>query len=447
MNLTIENDNENNIDALSLNLRDRTDVVIKYMYAAKKLNCHPDFLDDINVEQLYKQHIHIRTGGQEPGDEKRKGSLDDFVFKFNELIESFRSQGFMKGNEVPLSSQNNLLINGAHRVAICLALGYKIPVVKLDFPGGLWDINWFINAGFRQEDINIFLKAIAYLKPNNFLVSILWAPVEQEWCQIEKDINSEAPILFSRTLDFSNDAFDEMICDIYSFDWGPMVGDNILRKISLLKKFPPKARVVFSEIEINHKPHCGKNLKEMIRFKYSSISPIDHFTTIHVSESEAETNHLMNIFCSENNIFHLSRRKPLRPELVEMLANYLSVLRKNKLNPMDCCIVGGAAIDILGLRNATDIDFTLRESIRFSHFNGGVTNLEGNVDVVAHNYARSFSAERPLTDDQIIKRSGKHFFSRGLKFVDPVVAITRRQHQRRDKDLRDLKLLAKYLDQ
>jgi hypothetical protein len=353
----------------------------------------------------------------------------------------------MKGNEVPLSSQNNLLINGAHRVAICLALGYKIPVVKLDFPGGLWDINWFINAGFRQEDINIFLKAIAYLKPNNFLVSILWAPVEQEWCQIEKDINSEAPILFSRTLDFSNDAFDEMICDIYSFDWGPMVGDNILRKISLLKKFPPKARVVFSEIEINHKPHCGKNLKEMIRFKYSSISPIDHFTTIHVSESEAETNHLMNIFCSENNIFHLSRRKPLRPELVEMLANYLSVLRKNKLNPMDCCIVGGAAIDILGLRNATDIDFTLRESIRFSHFNGGVTNLEGNVDVVAHNYARSFSAERPLTDDQIIKRSGKHFFSRGLKFVDPVVAITRRQHQRRDKDLRDLKLLAKYLDQ
>jgi hypothetical protein len=130
-----------------------------------------------------------------------------------------------------------------------------------------------------------------------------------------------------------------------------------------------------------------------------------------------------------------------------MLANYVAVLKAHQLNPADCCVVGGAAVDVLGLRSSSDIDFTLREAIRFKHFNGGVTNLATGVDVVAFNYPRSFSNEPPLTDEKIIKRPQNHFFSRGLKFVDPIIALTRRQHQRRDKDLKDLALLSRYLDQ
>ena len=266
------------------------------------------------------------------------------------------------------------------------------------------------------------------------------------WDEIENDIDANANVLFSRTLSFSRDAFDEMVCDIYSFDWGPQVGQNIFRKISLLRDFPSKIRLIFSEINSLQKIDLVKNLKQNIRNKYASHSPLDHFTTIHVSESPAEVNHLLNIFCSENNLTHLSRRKRLRPEFVAMLANYVSVLDLHQLNQSDCCVVGGAAVDVLGLRKTDDVDFTLRESIRFERFNGGVTKLEAGVDIVAFNYPRVFSSEPPLTDEQIIKSPAHHFFSRGLKFVDPSVTLTRRQHQRRDKDLQDLKLLSNYLD-
>ncbi len=446
LSLASDNEVEDSIDAHSLSLRDRADIVVKYMYAARKLNRAPDFLDGVDVSRLYRQHIHIRTGGQEPGDEARKGSLQDFVDQFDELIESVRVRGFIKGNAIPLSSQNNLPVNGAHRIATALALGCKIPTIRRDFPGGLWDVNWFMNAGFRQEEINLILKAIAFLKPEKFLVSILWSPVEEAWDQIQSEIDAKAPVLFSRTLNLARDSFEEMVCDIYSFDWGPEVGQNILRKISLLREFPSKVRLVFSEVDSAQGTHCGRQLKEEIRTKYSGMSPLDHFTTVHVSESPAETNHLLNIFCSENNLFHLSRRKRLRPEFVTMLANYVAVLRAHQLNPADCCVVGGAAVDVLGLRSADDVDFTLREAIRFARFNGGVTRLDGGVDVVAFNYPRSFSDEAPLTDEHIIKRPAHHFFARGLKFVDPSVALTRRQHQRREKDLRDLKSLARYLD-
>ena len=156
------NFNESSLEAKHLSLRDRADIVIKYMYAAKRLNCAPDFLDGVDVMRLYRQHIHIRTGGQEPGDEVRKGSLQEFVDQFDLLIDSFKEHGYIKGNEIPFSIQNNLPINGAHRIAVSMALACKIPTIKLDFPGGLWDLNWFIDSGFRQEDINLLLKVIAY---------------------------------------------------------------------------------------------------------------------------------------------------------------------------------------------------------------------------------------------------------------------------------------------
>lgn len=146
MNLSQKECVEETIQAHSFCFRDRTDIVIKYMYAAMKLKRAPDFLDGVDVEKLYRQHIHIRTGGQEPGDEIRKGSLKDFEDQFDELIKSFDSKGFIKGNEVPLSNQNDLPINGAHRIATALALGYKIPVVRSSFPGGLWNLSWFLSS-------------------------------------------------------------------------------------------------------------------------------------------------------------------------------------------------------------------------------------------------------------------------------------------------------------
>ena len=445
-NSPTHNDVVSSINVDSLCLRDRTDIVVKYMYAAQKLNCAPEFLDGYDVDELYRKHIHIRTGGKEPGDELRKGSLQDFVNQFDRLIESFKNQRFVKGNEVPFSRSNNLPINGAHRMAAALALGCDIPIVRGDSPGGLWNFNWFINAGFRQQEINLILRSIFFLKPEKFLVSILWSPVEKGWDEIESEINAEAPVVFRRDFEFARDCFNELICDIYSLDWGPQVGNNILRKIALLSPFTSRIRVLFSELDSGRTSAFGTELKCKIRKKYAAMCPLDNFTTIHVSESAVESNHLLNIFCSENNLFHLSRRQRLRPHFVSMLATYVAVLSAYQINPADCCVVGGAAVEVLGLRTADDIDFTTRESIRFTRFNGGVTQLEDGVDLVAYNYPRNFGVRPPLTDEHIIKRPEYHFFSRGVKFVDPSVLLTRRQHQRRDKDLRDLKMLASYLD-
>ncbi len=62
------------------------------------------------------------------------------------------------------------------------------------------------------------------------------------------------------------------------------------------------------------------------------------------------------------------------------------------------------------------------------------------------NYPRSFSSEPALTDDEIIARPENYFLVRGIRFADPRIVMTRKQHQRRDKDMRDVQLLSHFFE-
>jgi len=112
----------------------------------------------------------------------------------------------------------------------------------------------------------------------------------------------------------------------------------------------------------------------------------------------------------------------------------------------DCCVVGASVLDAFGLRAADDVDFTLRSAPRFAHFDGGVTHLSPTLDVVSFNYPRSFTADPAIDDDRMIDDPSCHFLVRGVRFADPRIVMTRKQHQRRDKDLRDVALLSDWFE-
>jgi hypothetical protein len=426
-------------------LGNRADIVVKYMYAARKINAI-SYVDINAAQELYKKHIIIRTGGKEPHDELRKSTIEDFLRLFNELIFSMINNGYLAGNEVPISLQNNLPIGGAHRIATSLALRKNFPVLYHDIPGYTWDINWFHESGFRQKEINLILRSIFHLKPKNFLISILWSPVESEWENIEADLALNMPIIYARIINFDRDSFNEMIFDIYSYENGLTHPENIQRKIELLKKYPSRVRVIFSESS-NEVIHSNiKILKKEIREKYEKISPVKSFVTLHIGGSELETLHLLNIFANENTLLFLSKRKGINFKFLNLLNEFADALNQYDVLLSECCIVGGAVLNALGIREADDIDFTVIENLRFSKFDKGVTKFSSKVDLVSFNYPRTFSLNKPLTDDELISNPDFHFYIRGIRFAHPKIILERKQYQHRDKDLRDLKAIAKYLD-
>lgn len=103
-------------------------------------------------------------------------------------------------------------------------------------------------------------------------------------------------------------------------------------------------------------------------------------------------------------------------------------------------------LDALGLRAAGDLDFTLRDAQRTARFHDGVTHLTPTLDVVSRGYPRSFGTMPALDDDRMIDDPDHHFFVRGVRFADPRIVMTRKQHQRRDKDLRDVALLSGWFE-
>ena len=110
--------------------------------------------------------------------------------QFDALIDSMATRGFDAHHPVPLSSEDGLLRNGAHRLAAALAVGCDIAITAEAGPGGRWDHEWFRAHGFDVEVRNQLLRAWAEIKGVHAAVVVLWSPVEDAWPDIEAAVAS-----------------------------------------------------------------------------------------------------------------------------------------------------------------------------------------------------------------------------------------------------------------
>lgn len=430
-------------DPRGLPFHHRLDVLAKWLYARHRLGTLPQWAH-LDVVDLYIRHIHLRTGGKEPGEEARKGDINAYLREFDALIDDMAAHGFDTRSPVLFSRSNHLPRNGAHRLATALAVGCDVAWAWDDQPGGTWGERWFTDHGFQHEEINLLLRAWAELLPEQVTVALLWSPVEAQWPALQAQLQAAGyATMAARTIELPRAALEELVRDVYAFDWGPKVGDTIEAKVRLLRGFAPRLRVLFLQSPEDAAPDLARSVKSQAREAAKTLAPVEWFATLHVSESAAEARHLLDMLASSNNLRRLAQRGTLRPGLVEMMAEMHEQITRRGIAPADCCIVGGAAVDAMGLRSADDIDFTLRPALRAKHFDRGIRQLAPRVDVVTFNYPRSFApGQAASTDEQLLEDPSLHFMVRGFKVADPQVVLTRKQHQRRDKDLRDLPLLA-----
>ena len=422
-------------------ISNRLDIIVKYIYALDKLGELPNFID-VNAKELYYKHIHIRTGSKEPGAESIKSSIDDFINQFDQLITDMKP-GFSNFFPIPISSINHLPLNGAHRIAVALAYDYKpIMVTTSENIGGTWGGEWFLDAGFSKNEIHNIIKAFSYSQNyQNLHFAILWEPSYSCWDSIELDLKKDFNLVYSEELFFKKSGFNEFVRDLYSFDTGANFNEQIERKIRLLSEHEPKCKIIVLE---KKEIRDIRVVKEKIRDKFKKVNPIYNFTTLHISDSSSEYIHTEKIVLNSMNMNLYNLRTDLDLDFLSMLQNYKSTLHKIGIKENDCCIVGSSILNVFNLRKADDIDFTLLKDSRMKHFDNGVTNIDNTTDVVAYNYARCFQG-KAINDTQLITIPKHHFLVRGCKFAYPTIVLTRKQYQRRPKDLKDISLLGNLL--
>lgn len=123
---------------------------------------------DVNIQKFYCDMIRKRVGHRWdrglPMDVWKRSPYD-YVLSARSLLDSMIEEGFRTENPVPLD-MNRELLDGSHRVACALALGYKkIPITQTMrwAWAPAWGRAWFGSNGYGTEVIKELQGILAEL--------------------------------------------------------------------------------------------------------------------------------------------------------------------------------------------------------------------------------------------------------------------------------------------
>lgn len=423
----------------------RYDIVVKYLYFKHLLGERPN-IDPFYYETLYKEHIERRTNGIErnfygqQGEEwVNKRTVWDYFKYAKRLLESLKKDGFKEEFAVPIGN-NNLPLNGAHRIAACAALNIPLYYYKEEEPGLAWDKDWFDENKFTYEDIqrivNVFLKI-----KENVSIFIFWAPSVDYWSDMEKLILPYTDYYLSQTMIFKNNdlnKFSNLVYDIYH----DIPEDIITNKLKTLLKYPTYFRTYY----IRHKGGIGKEEITKLKDKIRDSVPIrkDLFITCHSTTGIKENSILADTLFNPINTHTINTRPTtVSDELINNIKLLKQELKKYNIDQKHVCVVGSGALDAGGIRASTDIDFTTTKEIRYKHFGLRAQKLSDKVDIVNEGYHRTKNGfyKENIPDNILISNPDLFCMLRGIKFASLPIISDRKSTSSRIKDTIDIDIL------
>ena len=122
----------------------RFDIFVKYYYVKS-------YIENYNLNEateIYLSHIKAFNNFHEP--DGRKNNANDFIIKFNSLIENVKSCKNLDKTIIPISTKG-IPIDGAHRIAISLYFDLKIQYCVFDLLDGKYDETFFLQRGMPYK--------------------------------------------------------------------------------------------------------------------------------------------------------------------------------------------------------------------------------------------------------------------------------------------------------
>lgn len=122
----------------------RFDIFVKYYYVKSYIENY-----ELNeAKKIYLSHIKAFNNFHEP--DGRKNNANDFITKFNFLIENIKSCKSLDKTIIPIST-TGIPIDGAHRIAISLYFDLKIQYCVFDLLDGKYDETFFLQRGMPYK--------------------------------------------------------------------------------------------------------------------------------------------------------------------------------------------------------------------------------------------------------------------------------------------------------
>jgi hypothetical protein len=370
------------------------------------------------VYREYLKKIEPKDGFSEDG---IKFSLEDYELSFASLFESIRKDGFnAKFGAVPMGKQG--ITNGAHRLAICLAMGIDIDVSDSSEKDHNYDYQFMKSIGYDSEFLDFTVSEYLFYSKNVKIICLMGinSKIANE---ILSEIHSITSVLFAKEFQVTRIGGRRIIEILYGHNdwWTEELFENLY--LERFSDVDSNMTCIFLDEQDNEKV---VEIKNSIRSKYSGdIYP----KKIHSTDNYQETKMLSQTILSRSAL-HFINHAPLGSEnrTLELINDFFTEFPN--LDKEDFVFDSGTVLEIYGLRQTSDLDF--------------ITVSNQKIDLKKNNYIdchNSAYVKFPISINDLIFDPISYFYHNGFKFMDLRFVTLFKSLRGEPKDFDDLKLI------
>lgn len=389
----------------------RYDLVIKYVVVKY---FESGFCKDTlpkKIRSIYFEHIKVVTEGKFTELSSVKNCPQDYLDSFFSLYRNIKTNGFdINFGGIPLARDGSI-VNGAHRVAIALALKIEtLPTTLIDINPLNYKEELFIRAGMQSSELD-FINIKFCEQYDSAYIACLWPSVKHDLETVLTMLSSKW--LSSREMEVSEIGKTNLLLHLYPDEaW---IGSPENKFSGLNNKIHPCFKngnivrfVLFTEQSLE----SVLILKENIRSLYNNGKH-----SVHITDTSKEVDILARLtFSSEAQLICNIAQPWIYP-------GYFKDLKKVS-QFKDITLVGSNLLGLLGKRLPSDMDFLSMDSVVLEG-----TGLEEKLS--EHNSELRYYPQNIITNFEL---EDNVFYFMGIKFasIDTIIKMKRTRSEAKD---------------
>lgn len=378
------------------------------------------------AEGIYFETIRAQSDGafKDPHDPSRR-AFPDWVSNFRNLAEGVGNGFRHDGPLVPLARDGSIL-NGAHRVAIALFRGLKVPVVETELAPITADWNYLKTRGVSENHLLHMLYLFCKNAPDVF-VAIFWPIAEKLGINPGMLETNDRKLAGHLRLTGSLQMVKNVAFEAYKeMNWIGTPADNFR---GLDAKLALSAGNVLHDQSVIVSVFQEKKGLSEVREVKNQLRMCDHGSTrsVHITDNPEETMRLASLFFRPSGQDFLRLANPFAHDTRENLSALREKARKGRVGTDSFIVDGSTVLGLFGLREPRDLDVLCIET--------GAANQLG---VEKRNEQLKYH-EEPL--QKLIRSPRFHFELDGLRIVSLDQVGRMKGNRQEGKDLEDLALI------
>lgn len=409
--------------------KNRFDLMFKYIYARAKICGNQSHF----FKKCYLESIRVITNGTFVEGDGFKTSSDDFLNRFDRLIDSMQKEGFLAdASVIPVNDQGEC-VDGAHRVAAAAALGLDVPVVVVN---RYLDLSY--NRFKRSEMSRTMLDygLLTWIETHEKLhVVNLHKCAEGREEDVEAILKRHGTIFGKKSIEIKFSGYHWLEWVFYrKHSWMGEFDNKLLGSLHHAVKSGvgnSSLRVYVVEFEnLNDAIEAKKEIRNLYQLGNYSI---------HITDTQDEARELGQIYFNENSLHFLNNTKIISSgfgkDVLRDFFNFKKFFAMHFQERDHVVMDGSIALAIYGLRKNRDVDFLAAESCSFHqlvHERYG----EHSSQLVYHRAAR----EELLYDPE------NYFYFEGMKVLSLQCLMSFKKKRGDVKDSLDVKLIQQIVE-